>query len=426
MPAHLVGPYAEADAVNTLALFEDLNPILDQENTRDAYRLDVDLLPMVHGMRRRGIRVNQNAAEQARNHCLQKRDRALAELSAQLAAPTGMDEIASPIWKARTFDTHGIGYPRTAKGNPSFKAGKLGWMGTHHALAAAADSTANKYNAAGAKFLEGHILAHLVGDRIYAEINPHRSESGGTKSFRFSYSARHCSRCPPATRSWRRSSERLPAEQGETWCTVDCSQQEFASSCITPPSAIWPAQARRSNATATIPTPTSTCSPSEITGLPRKDAKAVDFAKIYGAGVKKFAEMIGRPLPKRRRSTPSTIDNSRSCRNRRACQNEASRLGYTLLYDGARRHWDRWARETTPKGRPVHARGGKAAHPRSRPPLVRGPPPSRRHPHRLERADSGLGREAHKTMDARAGQGKRRAMAVCPACPSARSLGVEL
>ena len=35
---------------------------------------------------------------------------------------------------------------------------------------------------------------------------------------------------------------------------------------------------------------------SEITGLPRKDAKAVNFAKIYGAGVKKFAEMIGKPL----------------------------------------------------------------------------------------------------------------------------------
>ena len=35
---------------------------------------------------------------------------------------------------------------------------------------------------------------------------------------------------------------------------------------------------------------------SEITGLPRKDAKDVNFAKINGAGVKRFAEMIGKPL----------------------------------------------------------------------------------------------------------------------------------
>ena len=74
LPAHLVGPYAEADPIATLALFENLNPILDQEGTRDAYRLDVDLLPMVHEMRRRGIRVDQSAAEQARDYCLQKRD----------------------------------------------------------------------------------------------------------------------------------------------------------------------------------------------------------------------------------------------------------------------------------------------------------------------------------------------------------------
>ena len=86
--------------IATLALFEDLNPILDQEDTRDAYRLDVDLLPMVHQMRRRGIRVDQSAAEQARDYCLQKRDRVLAELSEKLAAPTGMDEIGSPKWKA--------------------------------------------------------------------------------------------------------------------------------------------------------------------------------------------------------------------------------------------------------------------------------------------------------------------------------------
>jgi len=104
LPSHFVGPYAEADAVATLALFEDLNPILDQEGTRAAYRLDVDLLPMVHEMRRRGIRAHQNAAEQARDYCLQKRDQALAELSEQLAATTGMEEIASRKWLVQTFD----------------------------------------------------------------------------------------------------------------------------------------------------------------------------------------------------------------------------------------------------------------------------------------------------------------------------------
>src|SRR5262249_4312844 len=135
--------------LNTLAVFDSLNPILSQEGTYAAYRLEVDLLPMVHEMRRRGIRVDQSTAEQKRDYCLQKRDVALTELSEQLGSHVSMAEIASSIWKARTFDAHGICYPRTPKGNPSFKAGKLGWMATHPHWLPRLIATANKYDAAG-------------------------------------------------------------------------------------------------------------------------------------------------------------------------------------------------------------------------------------------------------------------------------------
>jgi putative DNA primase/helicase len=345
LPAHLVGPYAEADAIATLALFENLNPILDRESTRDAYRLDVDLLPMVHAMRRRGIRVDQDAAEQARDYCLQKRDRALADLSAELAAPTGMDEIGSPIWKARTFDTHGIGYPRTPKGNPSFKAGKLGWMGTHEHWLPRLIATANKYHDAGDKFLEGHILAHLVGDRIYAEVNPYRSESGGTRSFRFSYSA------PPLQQMPSRDEELGPLirsaflpEPGETWCTVDCSQQEFRLVAHHAFVRNLPGAKEAVERYCNDPDTDFHVLASEITGLQRKDAKAVNFARIYGAGIKKFAEMIGRPLAEAQ-AIYKQYDRLLPFISQLAAtaQIEANRQGYTLLYDGARRHWDRWA-----------------------------------------------------------------------------------
>ena len=58
LPARYVGAYAEADAVNTFLLREDLDPILDREGTRLAYRLECDLLPMVLEMRLRGVRVD--------------------------------------------------------------------------------------------------------------------------------------------------------------------------------------------------------------------------------------------------------------------------------------------------------------------------------------------------------------------------------
>ena len=84
---------------------------------------------MVLEMRRRGIRIDLDAAEQARDLLLRKRDAALAELSEQLGCAVSMArDPAASKWLVETFDAHGIKYPRTEKGNPSFTAGKSGWM----------------------------------------------------------------------------------------------------------------------------------------------------------------------------------------------------------------------------------------------------------------------------------------------------------
>ena len=86
---------------------------------------------MVHEMRRRGIRVDTAAAEQARDLLLQKRDAVFAELSEKLGVRVGMEEIGRNKWLAQTFDAQGITYPRTKKGTPSFTAGTTGWMHKH-------------------------------------------------------------------------------------------------------------------------------------------------------------------------------------------------------------------------------------------------------------------------------------------------------
>jgi DNA polymerase I-like protein with 3'-5' exonuclease and polymerase domains len=145
-------------------------------------------MPLTIEMRRRGIRIDQDATEQACNHLRAKRDAALAELSTELGTAVSMAEINRSKWKAQTFDAHHIAYPRTAKGNPSFSAGKSGWMAKHEHWLPRGIAAASKYDAASTKFLEGHILNHIVGGRIHAEIHPFRADDGGTRSSRFSYS----------------------------------------------------------------------------------------------------------------------------------------------------------------------------------------------------------------------------------------------
>jgi DNA polymerase-1 len=346
LSARYVGPYAEADAANTLALFESLDPVLDKEGTRAAYRLEVDQLPIAHGMRRRGIRIDQSAAEQGRDYCLQKRDVALTELSEKLDVRVGMDEIASPKWKAHTFDTHAINYPRTEKGNPSFKAGKTGWMVVHPHWLPRLIATANKYDAAGSKFLEGHILAHLIGDRVYAEINPHRSEDGGTRSFRFSYSNPPLQQMPANDEELAPLIRRvfLPENNNEYWASSDASQQEFR---FVVHHANQHKLRKAAEAVARYRSDPNTDFhefAATLTSLKRKAAKGVNFAYIYGAGVEKLAEMIGvsvadakRILNQYERQLPFLQQLSNIC-ERQACN-----PGYIVLYDGARRHFDKFA-----------------------------------------------------------------------------------
>ena len=326
-----------------MLLFENLYPILDKEGTRNAYRLECDLLPMVSEMRARGIRIDQSAAEQARDLCAQKRDTALAELSEKLGTLVGMDEIGSSKWKACTFEAHNISYPKTPKGNPSFRAGKTGWMLAHAHWLPQLIARASKYEAAASKFFQGHVLEHTVNGRVHAEIHPHRSDDGsGTCSLRFSYSD------PPLQQMPARDKELAPLvrscflpEQGETWCKPDYSQQEFRwlvhhALLRKLPGALQAAEFYRNDPDADFHAVVA-----QMTGIARDDAKSANFAKIFGAGVRKFAEMIGKPL--REAQTIYAMYDQKLPFVRRLSniiENEAKVKGYTLLHDGARRHWN--------------------------------------------------------------------------------------
>jgi Mesyanzhinovviridae DNA polymerase len=347
LPAHYVGPYAEADAVSTLALFESLNPVLDREGTRDAYRLEVDLLPMVHRMRRRGIRIDISAAEQARDLLLRRRDSVLTQISEQLHANIGMDEIDGRKWLIGTFDRLGIAYPRTEKGNPSFKRGKRGWM--QHSLhwlpplIAAADQL-DQY---GDNFLQQQILGHIENGRVYGEIHPHRSDYGGTRSLRFSYSH------PPLQQMPKHDEELAPLirsvflpEEGEVWASCDFSQQEFRL-------VVHYAMRHKLTGATTArdryisdPDTDFHAYTSELAGgaISRQDGKTTNFMKIYGAGPEAFALQIKKPLDEAKKLY-ALYDEKMPfvAQLANACRLAAQRDGFLKLFNHARRHFNLWA-----------------------------------------------------------------------------------
>jgi hypothetical protein len=140
-------------------------------------------------------------------------------------------------------------------------------------------------------------------------------------------------------------------EQGETWAKPDISQQEFRFIVhygvkLKLTRAEEAAERYRANPNTDFHDLVA-----ELTGLDRKQAKNVNFAKAFGAGVRKFAAMIGKPESEARaiyarydRLLPFVHQLSKRCAH------VAASRGYVALYDGARRHWDDWVAWVNWKG----------------------------------------------------------------------------
>jgi hypothetical protein len=225
-----------------------------------------------------------------------------------------MDELHKDAWLAATFDRVGVEYPRTELGNPSFKGGNKGWMTGHAHWLPSLVAKIERYHDASFKFLQGYILDHIVNGRIHASIHPHRTGSDiqrdrGAKSSRFSYSD------PPLQQMPSRDKEITPLmrgvflpEEGQVWAKLDASQREFRLvvhfACerkLTGAEAAC--EEYINNPDADIHQYTA-----DTTGIDRQSGKTFNFAKIYGAGVKRLAEHA--------RTRRSSTASSRSTRAR--------------------------------------------------------------------------------------------------------------
>jgi DNA polymerase I-like protein with 3'-5' exonuclease and polymerase domains len=367
LPAHLSGRYAEADACATLALFETLNPILDNEGVRKPYRLDVGLMPLTQEMRWQGIRVDLDRAERNRAFLFRRRDGFLAELSQQLGQPTDIEDVRSPGWLAETFGRLGIEYPLTPTGKPSFKAGVDGWMKNHSHPVPQLVTRAREFDNAADKFIGNFLIGHAFKDRIRAEINLHRSDNGGTRSSRLSYSDPALQQLPSKhPEITRRVRECLIAEERELWVSCDFAQQEFrllvnAAACLGLPGALE-AQARYQ----ADPTTDFHAYVAELTNLDRTTAKTINFGIAYGAGPVRIAGTIGRTVDEAKaiietynRALPFVHELSKYCMNR------VERYGYLRLFDGTKRRFDLWECRGVPWGKGTEPCGVEEARHRS-------------------------------------------------------------
>lgn len=361
LPARYAGPYGEQDPASTLMLAHDLREEIVRQGLLAAYQTEMRLVPMVHAMRKRGIRIDIDAAERLRDGLLARSQRALDQLSDRLKMRVGMDEVRSNGWLVRTFSNENVSYvTETNDADEETASFKKEWMrrgcvekdGKPHWLPLLVAEARQAHEAAN-KFVQSYLLDYAHLGRVHASINQFKTDDGGTRSHRFSYSdppLQQAPSRPDPVESWTMTWEIAAAyrgaflpEEGELWYSPDYSQQEYRLIVHYAETLGCAMASEAADKYRGDPKTDFHNLVVEMTGLPRRRAKDVNFAKSYGAGVYKFSQMTGMTMEESKETIaqydtklPFVKELSQRCSKR------ADHVGYIRMIDGARSHFDDW------------------------------------------------------------------------------------
>lgn len=372
LPARFKGAYATQDAVATLGAHERQMPMIIGQKLEKAYELECALIPHIRDMRARGIKTNTDTAEKLVVKYRKLRDAILVDMqrhcnSEQQRAPT-MEDIRSPKWlEWQLSDAVGsANIPRhlpkgkSMVGNPAFEKE---WLERQTHPLPVAIAKARSLDECAEKFLCNYILGYVHRGRLHAEINQLRDAgegtSKGTRSYRFSYGN------PPLQQMVRPNPDKatpghkdytegfvdvgteirscFEPEDGEVFGAPDYGQQEYR----------WIVQKAfelklpgAEDAVRKYQTDRKTDFHNLVvamTGLTRKRAKDTNFAKAFGAGVPKFAEMTGMTVDEARATMEQYDENMPFVKKlAEKCQSVASDRGYVILLNGYRARFDTW------------------------------------------------------------------------------------
>ena len=221
LPAMYVGNYAEKDAELTLELFKVLSREISKQNLTNIFDLETQLFPCLIDMKFKGVCVDVERAHKLKKELSQQEELLLEEVKKQ----TGIDV---QIWAARSiakvFDNLSLSYARTEKTNsPSFTKN---FLSTHQHPIVKNIAKAREINKAHTTFIDT-ILKHQYRGRIHADINPIRSDQGGTVTGRFSYSNPNLQQIPARNKDLGPMIRSLfIPEKDHKWGCFDYSQQE--------------------------------------------------------------------------------------------------------------------------------------------------------------------------------------------------------
>ena len=291
LPAMYVGSYAEKDAELTLKLFKSLSQEIKNQNLAHIFDLETSLFPCLVDMKFLGVRVDVEKAHKLKQQLASEEEQLLHKVKKE----TGIDV---QIWAARSiakvFDKLGLSFEKTVKTQaPSFTKN---YLSSHEHPLVKCIAKAREINKAHTTFIDT-IIKHQYKGRIHADINPIRSDSGGTVTGRFSYSNPNLQQIPARNKDLGPMIRSLfIPERDHSWGCFDYSQQEprlvvhyaASSNYISKDESVKEIVAKFKAGSADFHQTVA-----DMAQIERSQAKTINLGLFYGMGKAKLQAELG-------------------------------------------------------------------------------------------------------------------------------------
>jgi len=287
LPAMYVGNYAERDAQLTLELWQRLQKEISSQDLAAIFDLETELFPCLVDMRFKGVRVDVERAHQLKKQLASEEKQILLQVKKET-------QIEPQIWAARSiatvFDKLKLSYDRTLKTNaPSFTKN---FLSSHSNPIVKMIAKAREINKAHTTFIDT-IIKYEHKNRIHADINQIRSDSGGTITGRFSYSNPNLQQIPARNKDLGPMIRSLfIPEEGCEWGCFDYNQQE-------PRLVVHYASLQQLPSVADVVTSFKEGTAdfhniiAKMANIPRAQAKTINLGLFYGMGKAKLQAELG-------------------------------------------------------------------------------------------------------------------------------------
>lgn len=292
LPARYVGEYAIGDVTLPLRVLRRQERELDKHDLWKIWDLESAVLPVLVKYRRRGVRIDTDALDQIEMECIKAEEECLRIIKKETGFSLGMDNCRKANLLKPILESIGVEVGMTSKGQPNIDKYVLERI--DHPVGKALLYLRDR-NVLRHTFVDA-IRRYMVNGRIHCSFKQIAAEtaSGEQKGVRF---GRLSGIDPnmqnqPRGAEWRRIY--IP-EEGSIWGCCDYSQQEprwtthFAS--------ISNCRGGKTAADSYINDPLMDNHQfmADLTGLPRKAAKAIFLGLCYGMAGAKLANKLKLP-----------------------------------------------------------------------------------------------------------------------------------